>query len=341
MMQRIRGSVLVLAGVLAALSATTRVVSVQSEAPLAGAPITHLGIVVPDVARVAAGYADAFGEDVSPIRTIALDLPNGKKAQVKVAYVPLPNFYLEVLEPVTKAGPIYEHLQKYGRGVHHFGLGVDQHVDAVRATLEQRGGKWTAGKKGGSLAYVDFRQSPLGATIEVGPSARPDMPAAPSKETSLFGGKRLGHFGFCVTDIDASLKGYTELLGLTRVEPRRWPPEGTLMDNPSMGPAFPPGNKYDPDSYVRTMMMQAKGVDGKTFGFELIQPIGGATPWGDHIKKQKGSSINHIGVGRGAWDRDEWVKAAQAKGAEWTLGGPPPDKKVYLDFSATLGLTVE
>ena len=41
---------------------------------------------------------------------------------------------------------------------------------------------------------------------------------------------------------------------------------------------------------------------------ELIQSMGKPTPWSSHIDHQKGTSIQHIAVGRGDIPRDEWLR---------------------------------
>src|SRR5687768_15839147 len=86
----------------ARLHAQAQAPSLTAAAPtsLTSAPLTHLGIVVPDIEKVARGYADLWGMAVPEIKTVSLEMTDGKKAETRVAYVPLPNFYLEILQPV-------------------------------------------------------------------------------------------------------------------------------------------------------------------------------------------------------------------------------------------------
>jgi hypothetical protein len=319
---------LVLAG-LGGPSASTRVVQAQGSSMLLNAPLTHLGIVVPDIDKAAKGYADIFGIPVPEVKTISYDLPNGKQASLKSAYVPMPNFYIELMQPTTKSGPVYEHLKQFGIGIYMLGVGIDGNIDAVRAELESKGGKWTGGKKGGTYALVDFRPTPLGTTLMIGPTARPAMPAAPTTQTGLFGGRPISHVGFANTDAAASAKKVAEVFGMAPVAPRRFPPEGAFP--------YPPDMPWTKDGSVQTAMLQ----QGKPpIGLEVIQGVGEPNPWSHEIKMQKGVSAMHIAVGRGNIPRDEWLRIGQQKGGKWTNGGVD-SFFAYLDWAETLGLVIE
>ena len=306
----------------------------QSASSLANAPLTHLVIVVPDVDKVAKGYEKLWGMDAPPaISKMEFDLANGKKEKVKVTYVPLPNFYLQVVEPESKTGLLGTHLKKYGLGVWALGIGVDANVDAVRAELVAKGGKWTVGKKGGAYAGVDFRETPLGTTLFIGPSARPAaVPAAATEQKGLFGGLRISHVGLANSDAAASVKMYADVLGLKPVEPRRFPPEGPFP--------YPPDMPWTKNGWVMTAMMQS----ANKIGVEIIQGMGGPNPWDYHIQHHGGVSIMHIAVGRGKYSHEDWLRVGQQEyGGKWTNGGPPPQKMAfaYLDWSDTLGLVIE
>lgn len=326
-MRRFGMGILLLAAVVAA-PLTRAAVEAQTAPLLRNAPVTHLGIVTADIKTVAAGYADIFGIPLPEVKTISIDLINGERAEMKVAYVPMPNFYLEILEPVTKSGSVYDHLQKFGLGIHHMGVGLDANIDAVREELLSKGGTWTGGTKGGRYAFVDFRSTPLGVTLEVGPTARPAMPAAPTTQTGLFGARPVSHVGFANTDAEASMKKIVEVFGMAPVAPRRFPPEGPFP--------YPP-NMWTANGSVQTAMVRQGDI-----GLEVIQGVGEPNPWSHHIKMQKGVSAMHIAVGRGGISRADWLRIGQEKGGKWTNGGPPPEGSfAYLDWSETLGLVIE
>src|SRR5262245_3425571 len=73
-----------------------RPASLQSAPMLSTGTLTHLAVATPNVEATARRYADLFGIPVPQIRTVTLDLPNGSKADIKVANVPLPNFRIEL-----------------------------------------------------------------------------------------------------------------------------------------------------------------------------------------------------------------------------------------------------
>lgn len=299
----------------------------QKPTLLTQSPLTHLGIVCADLRPVVKGYADIFGIAIPEIRKVTFDLPNGRTVEARVAYVPMPNFYLELLEPVTKSGPIYEHLRRFGLGVHHMGVGVDHDVDAVVAELVSKEGKWTGGRQGGTQAFVDFRHTEIGATLEIGPTARPAMPPAPTTQTGLFGGQAIRHVGLANLDIEKSLQKYVEVFGMSLVPVRRFPPEGWFP--------YPPGHQWSKTSYVLTNQLNQQGIN-----IEFIMSVASPTPWTHHIQKQKGTSIMHIAVGMGKIPRDEWLRIGQQKGGKWTNGGAD-SFFAYLDWSDTLGLVIE
>ena len=321
--------VVVSAVILSVLPVSVQVPSEPS--PLAEATIAHVGVVVPDIEAAARKYADLFGLDPIAIRTAPVDLPDGSKATLKMANVPLPNFHIELVEPVTKAGPLYEHLQKFGPSAHHFGviLPGTGSVDEARMALEKKGGKWTLGAKGGSYAYIDFRDR-LGATVEIQHTANGTSGVPPAKvgEVGLFGGRPLSHFGIAVTDVDAAIKAFVDILGVPPAKAMRFP-------NPPAPFGFPPG-MWNHDAYVMTTMVRKGKI-----AIELIQSVGEPTPWTDTIRKNGGSNaIQHIAVGRGSIPRDEWLRIGQAKGGKWT-NGAPEGNFAYLDFTDTLGLIFE
>lgn len=323
--------------VVAPRTLVTTTVHAQSNVSLASAPLTHLGIVVPDIEKVVKGYQDLWGMDTPPaISKMEYDLPNGKKEKVRIAYVPLPNFWIEILQPESKNGLLGTHLKKFGLGVWKMGMGVDANIDKIREELVAKGGKWTVGKKGGTYAAVDFRDTPMGTTVFIGPSQRPPMSPAPTEQKGLFGGRPISHFGLANTDAAASVKMFVDVLGVKTVEPRRFPPEGW----------FP----YPPKMWTETGTVQTCILPGANkIGIEIIQGVGEPNPWSYHIAHHGGVSIMHIAVGRGKLSREDWLRIGQEKGGKWTNGGPAPKDGgpppyggfAYLDWSDTLGLVIE
>ena len=326
-LRHIVGAVLLLA-LVTAPQADLAPVSAQSASSLKDAPLTHLGIVCADLDSVARGYADLWGIAVPEIGTISFDLMDGSTADVRVAYIPLPNFYLELLQPITEAGLIHDHLEQFGLGMHHIGVGVDANVDAVRAELESKGGKWSGGAAGGDYAFVDFRHTPLGATLEIGSTERPSMPDSPTTQTGLFGSRPIGHVGLANVDADASRAKYIEVFGMEDApKVRRFPPEGQFP--------FPPGHQWNPDAYVRTVMTPS---GWNRSGDDRVSRIAIAVD--SPYRHAEGDVAHAHRRWHGEIPRDEWLRIGQEKGGKWTNGGAD-SFFAYLDWSETLGLVIE
>lgn len=296
----------------------------------AGLPTaTHVGVVVPDIEAALRSYADVFGIPVPEVQPVQIPLPDGSREPTKRAVVPMPGFHIEVLEPEGTSGPIAEHLAAFGISAHQIGFAVEGNLEEVRDAMIAKGGTLSA-VQDGLFAYVDFRER-LGLTIEIQPSDRnPNSPATVGRQTGLFGGLPVRHVALAVRDVEDAIEGFADVLGLTPTEPILFPPQ------PGPFP-FPPG-LWNVNSKVRAAMLQLANI-----GLELIQPVGGPSPWTDTLDKQRGNAIQHLSVGRGEMDRETWLRIGQEKGGRWTNGGSNGEFGgfAYLDFTETLGLIFE
>ena len=106
--------------------------------------MTHVGVVVSDIERAAAAWADVFGVEVSSItesRPVAL--PAGYRgdpeAHTRLARVHFNNMIIELEEPVGGASPWRDFLDAHGEGIHHLAFDVPNLEDHVRL-LESKGG---------------------------------------------------------------------------------------------------------------------------------------------------------------------------------------------------------
>lgn len=233
-----------------------------------------------------------------------------------------------MFEPVTKAGPLYDHLRRFGTGVHHLGMEVTSGIDAVRAELQTKDGKWTGGAKGGNWAFVDFRHTPLGITVEVGPVASVTA-KPPAKPTGLLGGLPIIHIGWASADSEASVRKIADVFGVDY--PAVWRPYE--RDIP-----LPPAMPWSSQAWLRTVMP----ITANNLGMEMTQGGGAPNPWAAHVAKQKGTAFHHLAVNRGSLPREDWLRIGQEKGAAWTAGGPPPEGSwFYLDWTDTLGFAIE
>ena len=87
--------------------------------------LEHIGIAVSDLEEALALYEEAFGLEAESI--VALEERN-----VRVAFLPLGNTKIELLEPMGE-GALSRFLERRGEGLHHIALGVSD----IRGSLKK------------------------------------------------------------------------------------------------------------------------------------------------------------------------------------------------------------
>ena len=127
--------------------------------------LSHVSIVVPDLAAAASRLKSVYGLEVGAARV-------NEEQGVRLAYVELPNARIELMEPSRPDSPIAKFLERNPRGgIHHFCLGVDS-VERTVADVRGRGvrllgdGAAQVNVHGERIAFVhpaDF----LGALVEL------------------------------------------------------------------------------------------------------------------------------------------------------------------------------
>lgn len=96
--------------------------------------LNHVAIVVPDLAKAAATYAEMLGAAVSE----PVDLP---AHGVTTVFVTLPNSKIELLYPLGEASPIRSFLERHpSGGIHHICYEVED-ILAVRDHLRAQGAR--------------------------------------------------------------------------------------------------------------------------------------------------------------------------------------------------------
>ncbi len=297
----------------------------QSAAQLGAAPISHVGVVVRDVAAATKHFADVMGVPAPRVMDVKLGLPDGSTTDLKYATVQFANLLFEFEQPVSPKGPLHEHLQRVGQGLHHIGFVTPDSIDEKRAFLESKGGRWVGGTKGGTYAFVDMKDT-LGATIEIvkgtGPRANAPAPVAPPTPAPL-GQRAFTHVGIAVTNTDATARAWAEALGT---------PMPTVRDYKDA--QYPPGNAWSTEAYIRLTSWKHANV-----GIELLGAVGRPNPWSDYIERYKGSTIQHIALPVGP-RMTETIAELQKKGGTWT-NGKEGGSYAYLDFIDSFGLAFE
>jgi catechol 2,3-dioxygenase-like lactoylglutathione lyase family enzyme len=322
-MSRYTRLVLAASGALA-LIGSGQIVGGQAAAQLGNASITHVGVAVRDADKAVRHFADVMGIKAPDVRTVPVDLPDGKKAEIKYVNVQLPNIGVEFAQPVTAAGPIHEHLQKFGQSIHHLGFGVKDGLEEKRDFLVSKGGKWTGGVKGGGYAFVDLKDT-LGTTFELirttQPAAGPTA-VAPTDPAPL-GLRAASHVGIAVANTDSAAKAWADALGVPAPQVRDY------KDS-----QYPPNHKWSMDAYIRLTSWRQENL-----GVELLGAVGKPNPWSDYVERFKGSIAQHIALPIG--DRmAETIQELQKKGGKWT-NGKEGGAYAYLDFVDSFGLAFE
>ncbi|MGD8625061.1 MAG: methylmalonyl-CoA epimerase [Anaerolineae bacterium] len=93
--------------------------------------IDHIGIVVRDIQAALAVYETALG---LPLRETA-DVPD---QQVRVAFLPLGESNVELVQPTADDTGIARFLEKRGEGIHHLCIQVPD-IEAALARLQAHG----------------------------------------------------------------------------------------------------------------------------------------------------------------------------------------------------------
>lgn len=81
--------------------------------------ISHIGIAVKSLEEAIPLYRDVYGLELEGIEEVP-----GEK--VRVAFFPLGETRLELLEPTSPESPIAKFIEKRGEGIHHIAYEVDQ-----------------------------------------------------------------------------------------------------------------------------------------------------------------------------------------------------------------------
>ena len=86
--------------------------------------IDHIGIAVRDLEEAAKIYRDFLQLKVTGIE----EVPDQK---VKVAFIPIGDSEVELLEPTTEDSPVAKFIEKRGEGIHHIAFRVKNLEEAL------------------------------------------------------------------------------------------------------------------------------------------------------------------------------------------------------------------
>jgi methylmalonyl-CoA/ethylmalonyl-CoA epimerase len=91
--------------------------------------IDHIAILLPDLADGTSFWVDALGLQLEKTEQIP-------EQQVKIAFVPVGDSHIELLEPTDDESGVAAYLRKRGPGLHHLCLEVDD-IEAALARLKE------------------------------------------------------------------------------------------------------------------------------------------------------------------------------------------------------------
>lgn len=139
-----------------------------------GKTICQIGIVVRDLAKSRAAWADLLGCEPPPIietedrsRTGIEHRGRPTDARARLVLFDLGKITIELIQPVGEPSTWSEHLTRHGESVHHLAFHVDE-IDAKRPALEERRlplvqrGRFP----GGGYEYFEAREK-LGCDVEL------------------------------------------------------------------------------------------------------------------------------------------------------------------------------
>jgi methylmalonyl-CoA/ethylmalonyl-CoA epimerase len=113
--------------------------------------IDHIAILLPELKEGTNFWVDALGLPLEKIESVP-------EQQVKIAFLPVGDSHVELVEPTDDASGVAAYLQKRGPGLHHICLEVDdmektlaQLIEADIPLIDEKPQK---GKNGKKLAFI-------------------------------------------------------------------------------------------------------------------------------------------------------------------------------------------
>ena len=93
--------------------------------------IDHIGVAVQDLEQSLRFYRDQLGLGLKGIEEVA-------EQKVRVAFLPLGESKVELLEPIDPEGPVAKFIESRGEGIHHLAFRVTN-LEAKLAQLKAQG----------------------------------------------------------------------------------------------------------------------------------------------------------------------------------------------------------
>ena len=125
--------------------------------------IDHIGIAVKDMEKAGAFYRDVLGLE-------GLGIEEVPEQKVKVAFFPITDSEIELLESTKPDGPVARYIDAKGEGVQHIAFRVDN-IEQALEELKERGirmidEKPRKGAGGAKIAFIHPKET-NGILIEI------------------------------------------------------------------------------------------------------------------------------------------------------------------------------
>lgn len=118
--------------------------------------VDHIGIAVKDLEETLKFYTDILGLEAGGTEVV-------EEQKVKVAFLPIGDTEVELLESTSEDGPIARYIEKNGEGVQHIAFKVDD-IEAAIAYMQEKGMRMIDeqpryGAGGAKIAFVHPKSS--------------------------------------------------------------------------------------------------------------------------------------------------------------------------------------
>ena len=125
--------------------------------------IDHIGIAVKSIEQAGKFYTDVLGLDIEEIETVA-------EQKVNVAFIPITDSEVELLESVEPDGPVAKYIEKRGEGIQHIAFRVDD-INQCLAELKEKGVRLIDqtprhGAGGAKIAFIHPKET-NGVLVEI------------------------------------------------------------------------------------------------------------------------------------------------------------------------------
>jgi methylmalonyl-CoA/ethylmalonyl-CoA epimerase len=125
--------------------------------------IDHIGIAVKSIEQAGKFYTDVLGLAIEDVETVA-------EQKVNVAFLPITDSEVELLESTQPDGPVAKYIEKKGEGIQHIAFRVDD-IGQCLAELKEKGVRLIDqtprhGAGGAKIAFIHPKET-NGVLVEI------------------------------------------------------------------------------------------------------------------------------------------------------------------------------